>query len=264
MNRNENILTIDRLSAGYRNGQSVKTVLSNLNATAMRGELIAVIGRNGSGKSTLLRIITGLQRDYTGNVYIEQTETVKLSHRQLAKKVGYVSTETVRVPNMSVYDLVALGRFPHTGWTGRLDSENETCVLKALSDTGMTGMASRYVSELSDGERQRAMITRTLAQDTSLMVMDEPTAFLDITGKYEIFNLLKKITGENGKTVIFSTHDLQMAISCADKIWLLHNAALFEGAPKDLILNGVFDKIFDSGNIRYNPGAGTFTFRFQD
>lgn len=259
-----NILTIDRLSAGYRNGQSAKTVLRNLNAKAMHGELIAVIGRNGSGKSTLLRIITGLQHDYAGKIYLEQTETLKLSRRQLAKKVGYVSTETVRAPNMSVYDLVALGRFPHTGWTGRMDTDDETCVLKALADTGMTEMASRYISELSDGERQRAMITRTLAQDTSLMVMDEPTAFLDITGKYEIFNLLKKITKENGKTVIFSTHDLQMAISCADKIWLLHNATLFEGTPENLILNGVFDKIFDAGNIRYDPQAGTFTFRFQN
>ena len=260
MSESEKILIIDKLSAGYRNGRSEKIVLNNLNATAKKGELIAVIGKNGSGKSTLLRIITGLQHKYTGNIYFEETEVRKFSRKQLAKKVGYVSTEIVKAPNMSVYDLVALGRFPHTDWTGRIDGENKDYILKALSDTGMTEMASRYVSELSDGERQRAMITRVLAQDACLMIMDEPTAFLDITGKYEIFNLLNRIAKENKKTIIFSTHDLQMAINYVDKIWALNDAELFKGAPKDLILNGVFDKIFDSAKIKCNYEHEIFSF----
>jgi iron complex transport system ATP-binding protein len=260
MNGSEKILIIDKLSAGYGSGQSEKIVLSNLSATAVKGELIAVIGKNGSGKSTLLRIITGLQRNYLGKIYFEETEITKLSRKQLAKKVGYVSTEIVKTHNMSVYDLVALGRFPHTGWTGRIDSENESYILKALSDTGMTEMSSRYISELSDGERQRAMITRVLAQDACLMIMDEPTAFLDIVGKYETFNLLKRIAKENRKTIIFSTHDLQMAINYVDKIWALNDATLFEGTPEELVSNGVFDKIFDSANIKYDSGHGTFTF----
>jgi len=122
-------------------------------------------------------------------------------------------------------------------------------------------MSSRFVAELSDGERQRAMITRVLAQDASLMIMDEPTAFLDIAGKYEIFSLLHKIAQENGKTIIFSTHDLQMALSCADKIWALNNSALFESSPEDFFRNGIFDKIFDTKQIntrRFIPfeGAG--------
>ena len=260
MNESEKILIIDKLSAGYKSGRSERTVLNELNATAVKGELIAVIGRNGSGKSTLLRIITGLQRHYTGKIYFEETEIGKLARKQLAKKVGYVSTEIVKTANMSVYDLVALGRFPHTDWTGRIDGENERHILKALTDTGMAEMSSRYISELSDGERQRAMITRVLAQDVCLMIMDEPTAFLDIAGKYEIFNLLHKIAKENRRTIIFSTHDLQMAINCADKVWMLNNSELFEGAPEDLILQGTFDKIFDSANVKYDPDNGTFAF----
>jgi len=250
MSESEKILTIEKLSAGYKSGRHEKTIFSNVNATAARGELIAVIGRNGSGKSTLIRTITGLQRHSAGKIYFEETEITKLARRQLAKKVGYVSTEMVKAPNMSVYDLAALGRFPHTDWTGRIDGENETHILKALSDTGMTEMASRYILELSDGERQRAMIARVLAQDTSLIIMDEPTAFLDIVGKYEIFNLLHKITKEDGRTIIFSTHDLQMAINHVDKIWLLNDSTLFEGSPKDFIENGVFDKIFNSINLK--------------
>ena len=261
---NEKILIINRLSVGYGSGKSEKTVLSNIHVTAAKGELIAVIGRNGSGKSTLLRCIAGLQRYSSGNIYFEDTEIRKLSRKQLAKKVGYVSTEIVKVHNMSVYDLVSLGRFPHTDWTGRIDSENESRILKALSDTGMTEMSVRHISELSDGERQRAMITRVLAQDADLMIMDEPTAFLDIVGKHEIFDLLHRISKENKKTIIFSTHDLQMALNCADKIWALNNSELFESSPDDFISNGVFDKIFDSANIKYGIEHGAFAFKMRN
>jgi len=264
MSEHDKILIIDGLSAGYGSGKSEKAVLGDICATAAKGELIAVIGRNGSGKSTLLRIIAGLQRYNAGNVYFENTEIRELSRKQLAKKVGYVSTEIVKVHNMSVYDLVALGRFPHTDWTGRIDSENESCILKALSDTGMTEMSARNISELSDGERQRAMITRVLAQDACLMIMDEPTAFLDIVGKHEIFDLLHRISKENKKTIIFSTHDLQMALNCADKIWALNNSELIESTPEDFIPNGVFDKIFDSVNIKYSIEHETFAFKMQN
>jgi iron complex transport system ATP-binding protein len=261
MSENEKILIIDGLSAGYGSGKSEKKVLSEINATAAKGELIAVIGRNGSGKSTLLRSISGLQRYSSGKIYFEDTEISKLSRKQLAQKVGYISTEIVKVHNMSVYDLVALGRFPHTDWTGRIDSENESRILEALSDTGMAEMAARNISELSDGERQRAMITRVLAQDADLMIMDEPTAFLDIVGKHEIFSLLHKIAKENRKTIIFSTHDLQMTLNCADKIWSLNNSELFESTSEDFISTGVFDKIFDSVNIKYGTEYGAFAFK---
>ena len=165
---------------------------------------------------------------------------------------------------MSVYDLVALGRFPYTDWTGRINNENNSFIMDAIMKTGMMPFCSRYIAELSDGERQRAMIARILAQDTGLMVMDEPTAFLDIGSKYEILHLMNNLAKTAGKTIIFSTHDLQMAISQADKIWLITGMELMEGAPEDLMIRGDFDHIFDSSNLRYNSDQGTFTFRSDE
>jgi iron complex transport system ATP-binding protein len=256
----EMMLTIEALKIGYKTGSGEKVVLQELNSTARKGELIAIIGKNGAGKSTLLRTITGLQPSLGGKINYEGKSILDYSRMELAQKVGYVSTEIVRASNMSVYDLVALGRFPYTDWTGRINKENHRLIIDAIENAGMMPLCSRYVSELSDGERQRAMIARILAQDTGLMVMDEPTAFLDIGSKYEILQLLHNLSRQAGKTIIFSTHDLHMAISQADKIWLLNGLKLMEGAPEDLMIKGDFDHIFDSSTVRYNSDHGTFTF----
>jgi iron complex transport system ATP-binding protein len=264
MGRDEKILTIETLKIGYRSGGTEKVILPDLAATALRGELIAVIGKNGAGKSTLLRTITGLQTPLGGNIFYEGIDILGYSRMDLARKVGYISTETVRASNMSVYDLVSLGRFPYTNWTGRIDKENHLEIMTAIESTGMSSLSSSYIGELSDGERQRAMIARILAQDTGLMVMDEPTAFLDIGSKFEILHLLHNLAKTGNKTIIFSTHDLQMAISQADKIWLLTDTKLVEGAPEDLMIKGEFDHIFDSSPVRYNSDHGTFTFRSDE
>lgn len=262
--RDEKILTIDALRIGYKAGGEEKVVLQDLNSTALRGELIAIIGKNGAGKSTLLRTITGLHRSLGGKIYFEGKNILDYSRMELAQKVGYISTEIVRASNMSVYDLVALGRFPYTNWTGRIDKENHRFIMEAIENAGMMPFRSRYIGELSDGERQRAMIARILAQDTGLMVMDEPTAFLDIGSKYEILHLMHNLAKTSGKTIIFSTHDLHMAISQADKIWLLSDLNLMEGAPEDLMIQGDFDHIFDSSAVKYNSDHGTFTFRSDE
>jgi iron complex transport system ATP-binding protein len=256
----EEILTIKALRIGYKTGGVEKVILPALNSSARKSELIAVIGKNGAGKSTLLRTITGLMPALGGHIYYEEKEILQYSRMELARKVGYISTESIRASSMSVYDLVALGRFPYTDWTGRIDAENYELIVNAIGNSGMSAMTYRYLEELSDGERQRAMIARILAQDTGLMVMDEPTAFLDIGSKYEILHLLHTLTREAGKTIIFSTHDLQMAISQADKIWLLDEKKLIEGAPEDLMLAGDFDHIFDSSPVKYNSDYGTFSF----
>lgn len=259
--RDERMLTIENLKIGYKAGGEEKIVLPCLNATALKGELIAIIGKNGAGKSTLLRTITGLQPALGGRIYFEGKNIPDYSRMELAQKIGYISTEIVRASNMSVYDLVALGRFPYTDWTGRINKENHLMIIDAIKNAGMMSFCSRYIIELSDGERQRAMIARILAQDTGLMVMDEPTAFLDIGSKYEILHLMHNLAKTAGKTIVFSTHDLHMAISQADKIWLLTDLNLVEGAPEDLMIQGDFDHIFDSSTVRYNSDHGTFTFR---
>ena len=164
----------------------------------------------------------------------------------LAQKVGYISTEIVKVSNMRVYDLVALGRFPHTNWIGKIDMKDHEAIMDAIEKTSMKPLYRKFVSELSDGERQKAMIARILAQDTGIMIMDEPTAFLDIGSKYEILHLMHHLSDKSNKTIIFSTHDLQMAISQSDKIWLILDNELIEGAPEDLMIAGAFDHLFDS------------------
>jgi iron complex transport system ATP-binding protein len=255
------ILSLDSLKIGYSSGNINKILLPPLNACAKKGELIAVIGRNGIGKSTLLRTLAGVQKSLGGNILYEGQNIRDYSRMELALKVGYISTEIVRVSNMSVYDLVALGRFPYTNWFGKIGTEDHEKILDAISKTAMVSFYTKFISELSDGERQKAMIARILAQDAGIMVMDEPTAFLDISAKYEILHLLHNLSGENNKTIIFSTHDLQMAIGQADKIWLILDDNLIEGAPEDLMISGAFDNLFSSTNVSFNTEDGTFSFR---
>jgi iron complex transport system ATP-binding protein len=255
------ILSLDLLKIGYVSGKNETLLLPPLKASADEGELIAVIGRNGIGKSTLLRTLTGLQKPLGGEIYYSGKNIREFSRMELAQKVGYISTEIVKVNNMTVYDLVALGRFPHTNWIGKIEKTDDDAILDAIEKTSMSSFCRKFVSELSDGERQKAMIARILAQDSGIMIMDEPTAFLDIAGKYEIFHLLHKLSACNNKTIIYSTHDLQMAISQSDKIWLILDNQLIEGAPEDLMLSGAFNNLFHSSSVQFNSDDGTFSFR---
>ncbi len=258
------ILSLDALKIGFVSGKKENILLPPLYARAARGELIAVIGRNGIGKSTLLRTLIGLQRPLGGEIFYNGKNIKDYSRMDLAQKVGYISTEIVKVSNMSVYDLVALGRFPHTNWIGKIEMKDHEVILDAIEKTSMGPFCRKYVSELSDGERQKAMIARILAQDTDIMIMDEPTAFLDIAGKYEILHLMHMLSSKSGKTIIFSTHDLQMAINQSDKIWLILDNELIEGAPEDLIIAGAFDHLFNTSTVRFNSEEGTFSFRTEE
>ena len=254
------ILSLESLKIGYVSGKNENVLLPPLTAFANRGELIAVIGRNGIGKSTLLRTLTGLQPALGGEILYNARNIREYTRMELAQKVGYISTEIVKVSNMRVYDLVALGRFPHTNWIGKIELNDHEIILDALKKTSMEGFRKKFVSELSDGERQKSMIARILAQDTSIMIMDEPTAFLDVASKYEILHLMHLLSRNSGKTIIFSTHDLQMAISQSDKIWLILGNKLIEGAPEDLMIAGAFDHLFDSSIVLFNSEDGTFSF----
>ena len=262
-NAGTEILSFELLKIGFSSGGNQKILLPPLNAHAVSGELIAVIGKNGIGKSTLLRTLTGLQPSLGGNIYYSGKSIASYTRMELARRIGYISTEIVKVSNMSVYDLVSLGRFPHTNWIGKMDAPNHKAVMEAIELAGMGKFCTRYIYELSDGERQRAMIARLLAQDTSIMIMDEPTAFLDIGSKYEILNLMHRLSHENGKTIIFSTHDLHMALSQSDKIWLILENQMSEGAPEDLLIKGTFDHLFESSLGKFNARNGTFSFRSE-
>jgi iron complex transport system ATP-binding protein len=253
------ILSLDSLKIGYTSGKNEKVLLPPLSACANRGELIAVIGRNGIGKSTLLRTLTGLQSSLGGDILLNGKSISDYSGMELARMVGYISTEIMKVSNMNVFDLVSLGRFPHTNWIGKIDKKNHQVISDSIENTGMSALSNRLISELSDGERQRAMIARILAQDTAIMVMDEPTAFLDTGSKFEILHLMHLLSREREKTIIYSTHDLHMAVSQSDKIWLILDNKLIEGAPEDLMIQGAFDHLFDSSPVQFNSENGTFS-----
>jgi iron complex transport system ATP-binding protein len=261
MERKKEILSYQSLLIGYSSGRNQKILLPPLGASAYESELIAIVGQNGIGKSTLLRTIAGLHNALGGTVKVHGLTMESYSRINFARNIGYISTEPIRVANMKVYDLVSLGRYPHTNWLGKLTSEDHEIIRDAIGKAGMQLFVNRYITELSDGERQRAMIARVLAQDTDLMIMDEPTAFLDIKSKYEIVHLLHDLSKNRGKTIIFSTHDLNIAVSEADKIWLILKDSFMEGAPEDLIINGAFNSLFKDSLVRFNQSDGSFSFR---
>jgi iron complex transport system ATP-binding protein len=260
MAEKEKILTLESLLIGYGRGKEANILLPPISSYASKGELIALIGENGIGKSTLLRTITGLQAPVAGKILLKGKELTEFSRYSMAAIIGYISTEPVRVSNMRVSDLVSLGRYPHTDWTGKLEKEDVDMVNDAIKKVGLQKLTGRFINELSDGERQRAMIARILAQDAEILVMDEPTAFLDIRSKYEIVHLLHDLSRSRGKTIIFSTHDLLTAIGESDKVWLALKDSFEEGAPEDLIFKGSFARLFDSSVVRFSPMDASFSF----
>jgi iron complex transport system ATP-binding protein len=251
---NDNIVELSQLSTGFPGS----VVLAPVTATALKGELVSVIGFNGIGKSTLLRTIAGIQKKISGGFSIDGKSSENMTLKDFAYKVGYVSTEPVTSGNMRVFDLVALGRYNYTNWLGNLTECDREVVLRSIERVGLKGFANRNIDEISDGERQRAMIARVLAQDTPLMIMDEPTAFLDIKNRNEIIHLMHSLTNLEGKTVIMSTHDLSAAISESDNIWLMSRDGIVQGAPEDLVLNGTFEEYFGGSSLKFSPSDGTF------
>lgn len=262
MNETRPVLHTDNLTVGYGEaGRPGSKVFGGIGIDARRSELVALFGPNGIGKSTLLKSLVRLLSPLSGKICLHGTDINDFTAGRFARMVGYVSTDPVRVNNLKVYDLVSLGRYPHTGWMGRLGSRDVEYVEEAMEMVGIAGLMNKQINRLSDGERQRAMIARTLAQDTGLIVLDEPTAFLDLPNKYEIVHLLHRMAAEKGKTVIFSTHDLNIAIQEASKIWLMLPGQIHQGAPEDLILDGSFGKMFENTNLNFSTGKGEFRIR---
>ncbi len=251
--------TVD-LAIGYKTQGKSTTVMDHLSLTAHRGELVALIGRNGTGKSTLLRTMVALQPSLHGAVILQGQEINTLKSSGLPMIVSFTSTEPIALRNIKVREVVALGRFPYTNWIGSLTAGDESSVSDALEVTGLTALADRNIDNISDGERQRTFIARSLAQDTDLLVMDEPTAFLDLPSRYSIVGLLRKLTREKDKCVIYSTHDLDTAINEADRIWLMTETGICEGAPEDLMLSGRLAKAFESPLLSFSQTGGTFSF----
>jgi len=264
MIQEEKIIALNNAAIGYKGkSNSTNVVKSGISVYALKGELVAVIGGNGVGKSTLLRTIAGFQPPFGGDVLIRGEHVDAYREKELALIMSFVSTEIIRVPNLSVFDLVSLGRYPYTNWFGKLLDEDRHIVEEAIKSVGLQGYENRMVNYISDGERQKAMIARTLAQDTNVIVLDEPTAFLDLSNKYEIVHILHELASEKGKTILFSTHDLTTAIAESDRMWLMLDNSVEQGAPEDLILNGNFEFLFHNDHLFFDPEKGDFRIRKQ-
>lgn len=251
---NDIIRTVD-LEIGY-SGKREKPVYSSINISAGKGEIIAVLGQNGIGKSTLLRTLVHLQKPTGGEILLKNTGLRHYSRKELARLIGFVSTEVVQVSNLTLFNLVGLGRFPHTNWLGRFTDDDLHHVREAIRLVGLEKIMEKNINEVSDGERQRTMIARTLAQDTEIIVLDEPTAFLDLPNRYEIVHLLTELSRIKGKTIIFSTHDLNIAIQEADKVWLMLSDGIVTGSPEDLVLNHSFHSIFEETRLQFDEQKG--------
>jgi iron complex transport system ATP-binding protein len=230
-------------------GYGSRVLAAGLDVEFPTGGLTAIVGRNGTGKSTLLRAMAGLERPLAGEVRVEDVVLSAMSAREVARRVGFVSTQRIRVTNLRVRDVVALGRTPYTDWIGRLTPEDEEAVSAALSQVGMSDFADKQVDTLSDGEAQRVMIARVLAQDTPVILLDEPTAFLDLPNRYEVCLLLKKLAEERGRTVVFSSHDLGIVLTLADRVLLLNPAEPRFGTPDELLADGSLARIFEGTSI---------------
>ncbi|MBE9469135.1 MAG: ABC transporter ATP-binding protein [Bacteroidetes bacterium] len=257
--KRDSIINVNHLDVGYSfSKKKNKTIHADISLSSFKGELTVLIGKNGVGKSTLLRTICNLQKALKGNIEIFNKDLKKYSNNNLAKKISFVSTESINVGYMKVFDFVALGRFPYTNWLGKLTNKDVAYVKEAIKLVKMEAFSQKYINEISDGERQRVMIARTLAQDTDIIILDEPTAFLDMPNKYEIVHLLNHLTKTKNKTIIFSSHDIDIAMSECDKMWLMFDNDITEGAPEDLILNNTFSEIFKDTNLNFNVKTGEF------
>ena len=262
IDQQDKIIALTDGSVGYKGkSNALKVIKSAISVYALKGELVAVIGENGIGKSTLLRTIAGFQPSVGGDFLICGKQISAYREKELAVLMSFVSTEIIKVSNLSVFDLVSLGRYPYTNWFGKLLDEDRCLIEEAIIAVGLQGYEYRMVNHLSDGERQKVMIARSLAQNTEIIVLDEPTAFLDLSNKYEIVHILHRLAHEKEKTILFSTHDLTTAIAEADRLWLMLGNSVEQGAPEDLILNGNFDNIFHSEYLYFDQEKGDFRVR---
>lgn len=254
----KNILTTSSLNIGYKSKKGVTTIAENLNLNLEAGKLITLIGANGIGKSTLLRTITGIQKPLSGNVFLNERKISDYQPLELAQNLSLVLTEKLPPSNLSVFELVALGRQPYTNWVDKLSEEDVLKVQEAMQLTQIEHLASKKHFQISDGQLQKVLIARALAQDTPLIILDEPTTHLDLLHKVSLFKLLKKLTQETEKCILFSTHDIDLAIQLSDEMIMMTPENIVQDQPCNLISNGSFSNLFKDEHIVFDAEKGKF------
>jgi iron complex transport system ATP-binding protein len=248
------------LTVGYNPGSNKeKAIAGPMELEMYAGKLVSLLGPNGAGKSTLLRTLAGLQPSLSGTVEIQGENAARFNPVERAKKLSLVLTGTGRPANLNVYSLISLGRYPYTGWLGKLSTNDKEIIQQAIEATGVQPFLNRKIDQLSDGEAQKVMIARALAQDTPLIILDEPTAHLDLPNRIELMRMLHRLTTASNKGILISTHDLDLALQVSDEIWVLKaDGEMHKGAPEDMVLNGTFEAAFDRVGNLFDKATGTF------
>jgi iron complex transport system ATP-binding protein len=255
---NKIILQASKISIGYSDKKEKNTIASDIDLSLQKGKLIALIGANGIGKSTLLRTITGIQKPLSGTVSLNEKNIHELNSLTLAQNLSVVLTEKLPPSNLTVWELIALGRQPYTNWIGKLTENDIAKVNEAIELTQIGHLATSKHFEISDGQLQIVLIARALAQDTPLIILDEPTTHLDLLHKVVLFKLLKKLTKETGKCILFSTHDIDMAIQLSDEMIIMTPENVVQDQPCNLIIKGSFNTLFKDENIVFDNEKGKF------
>lgn len=254
------LLNIENLSTGYALRNKAKLGLhQGLNLKLEAGELICILGPNGAGKSTLLRTLLGFQKSLNGEVYYSGIALKDMSVKALAKHVSVVLTDRIDDSFLTAEEIIVSGRFPYASFSGRLKAEDREMIEQAIQQVGVTAFRSQLFSTLSDGEKQKTMIARAIAQDTPLIFLDEPAAFIDSPNKVVVMEMLRKLAHVHNKGILLTTHDMEPALRFADKLWLLGNKGEFEeGVPQALVQGGSINRFFDNDEVAFNPTALRF------
>ena len=250
----ETVKLID-LNIGYLTKGHQNVVAQGLNATISSGELTCLLGRNGIGKSTLLRTLSAFQPKLGGQILLNGSDISALSDKALSRLIGIVLTEKPDIRNMTVEELVGLGRSPYTGFWGTLTEEDRNIVSESIHLVGIEPLRKRMVQTLSDGERQKVMIAKALAQQTPIIYLDEPTAFLDYPSKVEVLQLLRRLAAEEQKTIFLSTHDVELALQLADRLWLMDTDGLSVGTPHELSAQGALSRFIERPGITFDTAT---------
>ncbi|CAM1335014.1 iron complex transport system ATP-binding protein [Tenacibaculum aestuariivivum] len=255
------VLKVDNLSIGYQTKKQQNVIAANINLTIEKGKFVALLGKNGIGKSTLLRTLSKVQNPLKGTIEINQKNSSKYSHQELATTLSLVLTERLPQSQLTVFELIALGRQPYTNWIDKLATNDLKKIIWAIEQTAIEHLKDKRFYELSDGQLQRVLIARALAQDTEIIILDEPTAHLDIHHTFKVFSLLKQLVQKTGKTIIISTHEVNLAIQLADEFILLSDKKIYNGTAKNLINQNAFDELFPKELISFNKTLEQFVIK---
>lgn len=253
-----NILTASNLSIGYATKKEKIVIVKELNLNLEKGKLIALIGENGIGKSTLLRTLSGIQKPLDGSIYLSDKNIKEYTQLDLAQNLSLVLTDKLPPSNLTVFELIALGRQPYTNWLGKLTEIDLKKIKEAISLTQIAPLLNKKYYEISDGQFQNVLVARALAQDTPLIILDEPSTHLDLFHKVSLFKLLKKLASESDKCVLFSTHDIDLAIQLSDVMIVMTRENVVQDQPCNLISSGIFNRLFKDENIKFDSDKGRF------